>query len=59
MTDEAIKELSRDNSTKAKKKLDQSTSCREAIEGLGIFPINPLAVETAIEIVIRKGLEAR
>ena len=58
-TDEAIEELSRDNSTKAKKKLDRSTSCREAIEGPEIFPIDPPAVETAIEIAIRNNLRSR
>ena len=51
--------MSRDNSTKAKKKLDRFTSCREAIEGLGIFPIDPLVVETAIEITIRNKLRTR
>ena len=50
--------LSRDNSTKAKKNLDRSTSYREAIEGLGIFPIDPPAVEIAIEIAIRNILRS-
>ena len=31
-TDSTVEDLSRDNSTKAKKKLDRSTSCQEAIE---------------------------
>ena len=58
-TNEAIEELSRDNSTKAKKKLDRSTSCQEAIEGPGTFSIDPPAVETAIEIRIRNSLRSR
>ena len=57
--DEAIEELSRDNSTKAKKNLDRSASYREAIEGPRIFPIDPPAVETAIEIAIRNSLRSR
>ena len=44
---------------KAKKKLDRSTSCREAIEGPGTFSIDPPAVETAIEIAIRNSLRSR
>ena len=44
---------------KAKKKLDRSASCREAIEGPGIFSIDPPAVETAIEIAIRNSLRSR
>ena len=51
--------LSRDNSTKAKKKLNRSTNCRETIEGPGTFSIDPLAVETTNEIAIRNSLRSR
>ena len=58
-TDKAIEELSRDNSTKAKKNLNRSTNCIEAIKGPRIFPIDPPAVGTTIEIAIRNSLRSR
>ena len=57
--DKVIEGLSKDNSMKAKKKLNRSTNCQEAIEGPGTFPINLPAVETAIEIAIRNNLRSR
>ena len=53
MTDEAIEKLSRDKSTKAKKKLDRSTSCQEAIEDPEEISIDPPSYQEAIEIAIR------
>ena len=40
------------------KKLDRSTNCREGIEDPGTFSIDPLVVETAIEIAIRNSLRS-
>ena len=57
--DEAIEELLRDNSTKAKKKLNRSINCQEAIESLGTFSIDPPSIEIAIEIAIRNNLRSR
>ena len=48
--DEAIEELSRDNSTKAKKKLNRSINCQEAIESLGTFSINPPGIEEVLRL---------
>ena len=44
---------------KLKKKLNRSTIYRDAIEGLEIFPIDPPAIEIAIEIVIRNSLRSQ
>ena len=49
----------KDNSTKAKKKLDQSTGYQEAIKGPGTFSINPPTVETAIKIAIKNNLRSQ
>ena len=51
--------LSRDNSKKAKKKLNRSTNCQESIEGSRTFSTDPLAIETANEIAIRNSLRSR
>ena len=38
-------QLSRNKAKTQEEKLDRSTNCREAIEGLGTFSIDPSAVE--------------
>jgi len=40
------------------KKLNRSTSCREAIEDLGTFSIDPPSCRGSVKIVIRKGLRS-
>ena len=58
-TDAAVKKVSRYKAKTQEKKLDQSTSCREAIEDPGIFLIDSPSYRGSVEIVIRKGLKAR
>ena len=59
-TDVTVEDLSRNNSIeKIIKKLNQSTSCREAIEGLESLSIDPPSCWEAIEIAIRRSWKAR
>ena len=51
--------MSRNKAKTQEQKLDRSTNYREAIEGLGTFPINPPRCQGSVEIVIRKNLRAR
>ena len=58
-TDPTVEEVLRNKAKTLEEKLDQSINYREAIEGPGTFPIDPLAIKTVIEIVIRNNLRSR
>ena len=47
-TDTGIEEVSRNNPSDARTELDQSTSCREAIDKARAFSIDPLGVEEVL-----------
>ena len=55
-TNETVKKVSRNKAKTQEQKLDRSTNCREAIEGLGTFSIDPPSCLGSVEIVIRKSL---
>ena len=51
--------MSRNKAKTQEQKLDRSTNYREAIEGLGTFPIDPPSCRESVEIAIRKSLGSR
>ena len=58
-TDAAIEKVLRNKAKTQEEKLDQSTSCQEAIKGPGTFSIDPPSCRGSVEIAIRKSLRAR
>ena len=58
-TDKAIEKVSRYKAKAQDKKLDRSTSCREAIEDPRTFLIDPPSCRGSVEIAIRNSLKAR
>ena len=57
-TDAAVKKVLRNKAKTQEEKLDRSTNCREAIEGLGTFSIDPPSCRGSVEIAIRKSLRS-
>ena len=51
-------QLSRIKAKTQEQKLDQSTSCQEAIEGPGTFSINPPSYRGSVEIAVRTKLKS-
>ena len=49
-TDTGIEEVSRNNPSDARTELDQSTSCREAIDKARAFSIDPLGIEKLLRL---------
>ena len=57
-TDTTVEKVSRNKAKTQEQKLDQSTSYREAIEGLGTFSIDPPSYRGFVEIAIRTKLKS-
>ena len=57
-TDTAVEKVSRNKAKTQEQKLDQSTGCREAIEGPGTFSIYPPSCRGSVEIAIRTKLKS-
>ena len=58
-TDAAVEKVLRYKAKTQEKKLNRSTSCREAIKDLGTFSINPPNCRGFVEIAITNSLRAR
>ena len=57
-TDTTVEKVSRNKAKTQEQKFDQSTGCREAIEGPGTFSIYPPSCRGSVEIAIRTKLKS-
>ena len=55
----SVEKVSRNKAKTQEKNRNRSINCREAIEDLGTFSINPPSYQGSVEIAIRNSLRAR